>query len=284
MALPIAAQHWESINVSGEKIFQMTGQENIFPANHPVKNESSHTGWFFDKINFRYSPDSNPVFMEFSLRLQENKTAIIGPSGCGKSSLIHLMMRLYEPQGGTIFFGGTDIRQTDSGVIRDSVSVCNQDAYVFDGTIRENILLGQPDALEEEMIKAAHLACIHDRISGLPEQYETSVGQHGFRLSGGERQRIVLARAFIRKADVLILDEPTAHLDPETEKRIFHTIWNFKKYRSVIVITHQIAWLNAADEIVVMNQGQVIENGNHDTLVNQSGFYAEWYSHARRII
>ncbi len=282
MHLPVAAQHWESVRLSGEQLLKI----------EPVSQDGrtrllfrpNGTDWLFDNITFHYDSHLPPVFKDFSLSIRHKKTAIIGPSGCGKSTLSGLMLRLVDPDRGTILLGGANLMTIEQDELSSMISIGNQNAYMLNGTIRENILLGQPDACDNDIISAARTARIHDRIIQLPEGYDTPVGQYGYRLSGGERQRIILARAFIRRSDVLILDEPTAHLDPENEERIFDAVWKMNQYSKIIVITHQIAWLEPADHIIVLNDGKIIEQGNHHDLLDHAGYYSEWITDSNRLI
>jgi ATP-binding cassette, subfamily B, bacterial MsbA len=205
-------------------------------------------------------------------------TALVGRSGSGKSTLLSLVPRLMDVGDGRIMVDGQDVRDVQLASLRDQVAVVSQDITLFDDTIRANILFGKPGASQEAVMAAATAAAAHDFITGLPEGYDTRVGERGSRLSGGERQRIALARAFLRDAPILLLDEPTSALDAESEDLVQAALKRLMKNRTTIVIAHRLSTVRDAQNIVVMDQGRVVEQGRHATLVKaKAGVYAGLY-------
>lgn len=228
----------------------------------------------FDDVRFAYRADI-PALNGASLIAEAGKTtAIVGRSGSGKSTLLSLLPRLYDPQGGRILIDGADIRGATLQSLRAQIAIVAQDVLLFDDTIRANIGFGRAGATDEDIVAAATAAAAHDFIMALPDGYDTSVGDRGGNLSGGERQRIVLARAFVRNAPILILDEPTSALDAESERLVQQALTRLMKGRTTLVIAHRLSTIRAADRIAVMENGRVIEQGAHDALIAANGTYA----------
>ena len=182
--------------------------------------------------------------------------AIVGPSGAGKSTLAHLLLRLWDYDHGTILLGGHDLRAYRQQDIHHLFSVVEQHPHLFNATIRENLLLGRSDASMDEVIQAAQQAHLHEFIQTLPQGYETPIGQEGLKLSGGERQRLALARAFLKNAPLLLLDEPTAHLDAVTVQQVMCDLQKFRQGRTMVIITHHLTKLTMADHILVLDTGE----------------------------
>lgn len=284
-AIPHAAQHLAPAGRSAENLMLNVSSASISDKQDNHFQTAGNISWVFQHAHFYYPETSKPVFKGLTANVSgEGLTAVIGPSGCGKTTLLRMMLGYDTPQQGSLLIGGTDILRCDTDDLRQRISFCNQNPYVFSGTIRENILLGQPEATDEDMIRAAQEACIHERIALLPEGYDTHTGRHGYRLSGGERQRIALARALIKKSEILLLDEPSTHLDIDTESRIFRFLRQSGRYRAVIVVTHKIAWTEMADDIILLDTGKVIAQGNHALLMRDCPFYYEWFSQEQRMI
>ncbi|MEM1223872.1 MAG: ABC transporter ATP-binding protein [Verrucomicrobiota bacterium] len=233
----------------------------------------------FDQVSFAYLPEK-PVLTEVSFAIPAGDfVAIAGGSGSGKSTLLNLIPRFFEIDQGSIRVDGTDIRDVTMQSLREQIGYVGQDHYLFDGTIRENLLYGQPNATEAELIKAARKANAHDFITSLPHGYETRVGQNGVKLSGGQRQRLSLARAFLSEPTVLLLDEPTASVEPESEALIHDAILERTRsgQGSTILVTHRVDLLRRAPRILFFDQGTVAGDGTHEDLVQTCSAYADAY-------
>ena len=220
-----------------------------------------------------------PVLPDISLRIPRGQyLAIVGHSGAGKSTIVGLLLRFIEAQHGQILFDDQDIRTASLASLRGQIGLVEQEAMLFELSVRENILLGRPGASDEDIVEAARAAGIHDFIAGLPEGYDTLCGESGGRFSGGERQRIALARALVRKPAVLILDEVSAALDASTEARIAETIDTLRGACTIIAVTHRLALATRADRVVVLKEGRIIEDGSHEKLLVAGGVYAQMCS------
>ena len=227
-------------------------------------------------VTFRYSSDARPALEDVSLEIREDETvAIVGGSGAGKTTVASLLLRFFDPQEGRLTFGETDFRDIPLDDLRRSIGYVSQDTYLFNGTIEDNLRIGQPDATPEAIQDAAARANIHDFIQSLPGGYDTIVGERGAKLSGGERQRIAIARALLKDAPVLILDEATSNLDGANEDAIRQALSLLTRGRTTIVIAHRLSSVVHADRIVVLDNGRVVESGQHGDLVSRDGHYAQ---------
>lgn len=229
----------------------------------------------FENVNFSY--DDKQVIKNVSFDIAANtSTAIVGPSGSGKSTLCHLLLRFYDVNDGFIRIGGIDIKDLKLSSLMSQISAVFQKVYLFNDTIENNILFGNPDATEEEVIRAAKQACCHDFIMKLPDGYKTVLHEKGNNLSGGERQRISIARAILKDAPIIILDEATASIDPENEQLIQTAINELSKGKTVITIAHKLENIKNADQIIVLNEGEIIQKGSHDELIRKPGMYQDF--------
>jgi ATP-binding cassette subfamily B protein len=219
------------------------------------------------------------VLKDLDLTMEAGKTyALVGPSGAGKSTTCALLPRFYDVDAGRILIDGQDISQVTVASVREAVGLVQQDVYLFDGTIGENIAYGRPNATFDEVIEAAKLANIHDFICTLPDGYNTRVGERGSRLSGGQKQRVAIARVFLKDPRILVLDEATSALDNESEAAVQESLRRLSQGRTTIIIAHRLSTIRDADVIVTMEDGRVSELGTHDELLAKGGTYARYYT------
>jgi ATP-binding cassette subfamily B protein len=231
----------------------------------------------FQNVHFAYRPDE-PVIRGMSFTAEPGKmTALVGPSGGGKSTVFNLILRFCEAQSGSIAIDGQDIAGVSRRSLRDQVAYVGQDVFLFHGTIRDNIAIGKPGASEAEIMAAAKAAHAHEFVSAFPAGYDTPVGERGAQLSGGERQRIAIARALIKNAPIILLDEATASLDSESERLVQDAMNHLCEGRTTIAIAHRLHTITHADRILVLEAGAIVESGRHDDLVRKSGRYASLY-------
>lgn len=240
-----------------------------------VPIESIEPSISLQDVSFRYAPDEPLILSSISLEIPAGSTvALVGTSGAGKSTVINLMLRFWDPEAGRILLGGSDLRCYPMMQLRRLFSVVSQDVFLFSDSIRENIRLGRPEASDAEVEEVASRARIHDFITTLPQGYDTLVGERGVRLSGGERQRIAIARALLKGAPILVLDEATSSLDAENERAIKEALMERREGRTTIMIAHRLSTVVDADWIFVINGGRVVEQGRHEDLIARKGRYA----------
>ena len=233
----------------------------------------------YDHVSFHYSDDETPVLSDISIDIPAGKSiALVGPSGSGKTTICSLLPRFYDVTDGSITVDGKDIRGLTLKSLRSQIGMVQQDVYLFDGTIKDNIAYGKPGASDEEIIKAAKCASIHDFIMELPDKYDTYVGERGTRLSGGQKKRISIARVFLKNPPILILDEATSALDNESERWIQKSLEELSKNRTTITIAHRLSTIRDADEIIVITEEGIAERGTHAELLEKNGLYAAYYN------
>lgn len=235
-----------------------------------------------DRVSFRYTDDQADVLRNVSLRIEPGSmTALVGASGSGKTTLVRLIARFFDVTQGRVMVGGVDVRQMSSEQLAGQISQIFQDAYLFQGSIADNIRIGKPDASDAQVMEAARQAGVVEIIERLPQGLDTPVGEGGARLSGGERQRISIARALIKEAPILLVDEATAALDAENQAAIAEALARLRGTRTLIVIAHQLSTVAMADQIVVLDHGQVSEQGSHAQLNAKPGLYAHFLAQRR---
>ena len=265
-------------NFTEFRYFSIAGGRILSLMNEPEmkgKRQSPAAGDIcFEHVSFAYQ--DKEVLHDINITFPKNSlTALVGPSGSGKSTVMKLCARFYDPQKGSILFNGVPMNEINPESLMSHISMVFQDVYLFQDTIRNNIRFGKTDATEEEIIAAAKKACCHDFIMRLPQGYDTMVGEGGCTLSGGEKQRVSIARAILKDAQIILLDEATASLDPENEVEVQKAIDTLIKGRTAIVIAHRLKTIKDADQIIVLDNGVVKEEGTHEILIQTDGLYAQ---------
>ena len=231
----------------------------------------------FDHVNFSYG--SRPILKDVSLTIPDRTTtAIVGPSGSGKTTLCNLIARFWDVDGGRVTIGGRDVREYTLESLMEQVSMVFQRVYLFADTVENNIKFGCPGATHEQVVEAAKKACCHDFISALPDGYGTVIGEGGATLSGGEKQRISIARCLLKDAPIVIFDEATANVDPENEDQLQKAMEALTREKTVLMIAHRLKTVRGADQILVVDQGRVVQKGTHDELIRQAGIYRDFVS------
>jgi ATP-binding cassette subfamily B protein len=229
----------------------------------------------FDDVWFRYAEDAPWTLSGLSVDVEPGTTlAIVGETGAGKTTMGYLVARLYDAERGAVLIDGVDVREATHESLAATVGLVSQETYLFHASIADNLRFARPDATDEELVEAAQAARIHDLIASLPEGYETVVGERGYRFSGGEKQRIAIARTVLRNPPVLVLDEATSALDTETERAVQEALDELSAGRTTIAIAHRLSTVRRADQIVVLDGGEIVERGTDESLLELGGRYA----------
>ena len=279
MPLPLASQTLSSSLHSARRLFELvdaqpTVRESTSVRGIPLSASPIDRELQITNLAFSYPGQTQPALQNITFHLAPGKRiAVVGPSGAGKSTLANLLLRFWDYSQGRILLDGRDIHQYAQEDVRQQISFISQRTYFFNDTIRQNLLLARPTATGSDVQNAARQAQIHEFIVGLPKGYETIIGERGFRLSAGERQRLAIARALLKNAPIFLLDEPTANLDPLTERRILAMLFNLTRDQSLLHITHRLVGLENMDEILVLDNGRIIERGTHASLLVVGGLY-----------
>lgn len=268
----------QQMAAAAERIFAFLEEEEVAPEEPKVQTSQVPCNVEFDHVRFGYSPDK-PVINDFSAKVSEGQTvAIVGPTGAGKTTMVKLLMRFYDVDGGAIRIGGVDARDFSRSDVRSMFGMVLQDTWLFSGTIRENIRYGKLDATDEEVEAAARAGCVHHFITTLPGGYDFVINEDATNISQGQRQLLTIARAILANRRMLILDEATSSVDTRTEERIQRAMDNLMEGRTSFVIAHRLSTIRSADLILVMQHGDIVEQGTHDELLARGGFYAELYN------
>jgi ATP-binding cassette subfamily C protein CydC len=287
--LPLAAQMWASVRTSADRLFEIV---NVKP--EVIEGKKFDEGnreliksaaLEFCYITFAYPGQSNPAIQNISFKLEkDNNFAVVGLSGAGKSTLVNLLLRFWDYSSGDIKLGGESLHRLAQDEVRRRCAVVSQNSYFFNASVRENLRLAYPSASQREIEDAAKKAQIHNFIKGLPKGYDTLIGEQGQRLSGGERQRLAIARALLKDAPILILDEPTANLDPLTERLVLETLFRVMNGKTTLLITHRLVGLDNLDEILVMEHGGIVERGSQADLLEIGGAFRRLWDLQNRIL
>jgi thiol reductant ABC exporter CydC subunit len=285
LPLPQAFQYLNTSLEAGRRLFEIADAEPaVADLAHPSRRPAGF-GLRVEDLCFSYAPGEPPVLGGISFDLAQGRlVAVVGPSGAGKSTLAHLMLRFWDYRDGRILLDGQELRQYDQETLRSMIAVVSQHIHLFNASIRDNLLLARPGAAEHEVIQAAKQAQIHDFIQSLPQGYDTWIGEQGLRLSGGQRQRLAIARAILKDAPILILDEPAANLDALTEREVTASLQAVAAGRTTLLITHRLVGLEAADEILVLRAGRVVERGRHYDLVQMGGLYRRMWDLQNQVL
>lgn len=277
-AISKASYQMKSGLAAAERVFEVIEQENpIQNVENPIRKNSFEKGISINNITFKYQDEN--VLKNFSLEIPKGKTvALVGQSGSGKSTIANLLTRFYDVNEGSIEIDEVDIKKIEMKSLRDLLGLVTQDSILFNDSIKNNLLIGKPNATQDEIIDALKIANAYEFVKDLPEGIETNIGDSGGKLSGGQKQRLSIARAVLKNPPIMILDEATSALDTESEKLVQVALENMMQNRTSVVIAHRLSTIQKADTIVVMQKGEIVEQGNHDELLAKNGTYAKLVS------
>lgn len=293
--LPASLQHLEEDEASGKRLRVLKeedvdqGKEKEYGVDSQVSEGErfeevllpGELGIEFREVSFRYNREEAWALEKVSLSIPyQKKIAIVGRSGAGKSSLVNLLLRFWDCESGEIRLGGFNLKNLDPELVRTQIGVVTQRTHLFHATVRENLLLAKPEATDEELFEATRRAKIHDVILSLPQGYDSLIGEEGMKLSGGQQQRLAIARVLLKNAPILILDEATNGLDPVTERNVLEEIDTLMQGRTTLVISHHLEAVKDMDEILVLDQGRVVERGRHEMLLAHEGLYRKLWEGA----
>jgi ATP-binding cassette subfamily C protein CydC len=278
LPLPLAMHYLDHSLAAGQRIFEIIdARPLVSDPPHPSVMTASPTVEI-NRLTFSYEGDQAPALEDVTFTIPASgRVALTGPSGAGKSTLVNLLLRFWDYHIGSIKIGGVELRELSQEDVRRAISVVSQSTYLFNATVRENLLLARPQASEQELIEAARRAQIHHVICSFPDGYDTWIGERGLQLSGGERQRLAVARAILKDAPILVLDEPTANLDSTAESEIMKQLQNLMQSRTTLLVTHRLFGLRTMDQILVLQNGRLTERGTHQELVSTDGLYARMW-------
>jgi ATP-binding cassette subfamily B protein len=267
---------FERARASARRVFGLMDSQSELPLPEQPPRPTPFRGEVrFEQVDFHYEP-ALPILKNLNFDIPAGQTlGIAGPTGAGKTTLIKLLLRLYDVSSGKILVDGHDLRDFDLKYLRSKIALVSQDTYLFHGSVKENIAYGRESLSEAEIIRAAQQAQLHDFVASLPKGYDTIVGERGIKLSGGQRQRLSIARAILKDAPLLILDEATSSVDSETEAAIQENLDRLVEGRTAIIIAHRLSTLRKADRILVLRQGEIVEQGRHEALLGDGGTYAD---------
>ena len=269
--LPLAFQHLAGVLTAARRLFAIVDSPPAVSEPLTAPPPPAKPSLRMQQLGFRYPNASHPTLVDIDLELPVGKRlAIVGPTGSGKSTLFHLLLRFWMPDQGQIWLGEVPLADYPGEMVRTQIALVSQQTYLFSASIRENVLIANPHASQDALEQACRVAQIHDFITSLPEGYDTWVGETGVRVSGGQARRIAIARAVLKDAPILLLDEPTEGLDGATEQALMSALRELMQGRSTLMITHRPLALAEMDEIVVLDQGRIVERGTHDTLLGQA--------------
>jgi ATP-binding cassette subfamily C protein CydC len=284
LPIPAAVQYLEETTEAGNRLFEITEMSKSKKSEETTDLMPKSADIEFDNVIFSYTEETN-VLNCISFKLPETGfTALVGATGSGKSTLINLITKLWNADSGRIKIGGIDISQIDDERLRQMISVVPQKIDLFTGTIRENLLVGNPNADETKMYDALKIAELSNFVESLPNKLDTGIGELGKTLSGGERKRLALARALLKDSSILILDEINAGLDSPTERKILDNLQSLSKRKNILLITHRLLGMERLGEILVLRDGRIIDKGRHSELINKDGLYKSMYKSQHQLV